>query len=176
MSAAALQHEDVSMSCGILQRLNQTGAITIAQLADEWGIEPHSAYPYLTDREMRYGQTRSLYRHARDRRIQEAIHNDLMQGTGWSAVYIEADLDFDGDGDVDVDDVLGHAIGALDDLATYLKQVQQSGRDWDMAYLAQLKQRVLHGIVASERCAGHIAAMQSGHRRKARPVSIGGGR
>jgi hypothetical protein len=171
MFSDSLHDEDTPVSVGLLQRVQSEGAVTIRGLADMWSIEPHSVYPYLTNREMRYGQMRTLYRRARDRRIQEAFHADLMQGTGWTAVFIDADLDFDGDGDVDTDDVMAHAIDALGKLAKYLETLRATNKP-DMALLGQLTQRVIQGVVTSERCAQHIADAHS-RRRQAHPLNAG---
>jgi len=173
MFQTSSQIGDVPVSAGLLQSLAQAGAVTIHGLADAWNMQPHSIYPYLTDRDMRYGQMRTLYRRARDPRIQAAFHADLMAGTGWTAIFIDAELDIDGDGDVDSDDVLTHAIDALRNLSDFLVQVQASDGCPNLAALAHLKQRVLQGVVTAERCAQQIADAHDNRRgrRKARPIN-----
>lgn len=172
MFSGSLHCEDTPVSAGIVQQLQQIGAVTIRGLADDWNIEPHSVYPYLTDRDMRYGQVRTLYRRAKDRRIQEAFHADLMQGTGWTAVYIDAELDIDGDGDVDTDDALGHAINGLEKYVSLLQEIRSSNRCPNLTELARLKAGVLQGVVTAERCAQHIADAH-GRRRQAHPLTAG---
>jgi len=173
MFDGTLQSEETPMSADVLQKLNQDGALTIDELGDLFNIRPHSAYPYLCEREMRYSQIRTLCRRANDPRIPAAFFNDLMAGTGWSAIYIEAELDFDGDGDVDTDDVLGHAIKALAHLSRYLSEVQHGG-DIDLRRLASLKQSVMQSVVTSQRAAAHMYESQTrdrSRRKKARPFS-----
>jgi hypothetical protein len=130
-------------------------------------MQAHSIYPYLTDRDMRYGQVRTLYRRAKDPRIQEAFHADLMQGTGWTAIYIDTELDIDGDGDVDTDDAIGHAIKGLQKFAAFLEEVRGSNRCPNLTELAKLKAGVLQGVVTAERCACAIAENRC-KRRKAK--------
>jgi hypothetical protein len=170
MFDGTLQLEETPMSADVLQRLNQDGVLTIDAMADLFNIQPHSAYPYLMDREMRYSHLRTLCRRSCDARVAGAFYSDLMAGTGWSAIYIEADLDIDGDGDVDTDDVLGHAIKALGHLSHYLSEVQ-GGAEIDLRRLASLKQRVMQGVVTSQRAAAHIYHTKTRGRRKARPFS-----
>lgn len=162
---------DAPMTCELLRNLVDAGTLTVAEIADRWNIEKHSVYPYLTDREMRAGQLRTLFRTARDPRIQSEICNYLMAGTGWTPVYIDAELDIDGDGDVDGDDAIAHAIGALNDLAQFLSQVQAGGQCPDVAQLSKLKAGVFQGVVSADRCVHRIAEIKA-RRRKARPVSI----
>jgi len=168
MFDGTLPSEETPMSADVLQRLNQDGVLTIDTMADLFNIQPHSAYPYLVDREMRYGHVRTLCRRSKDPRIPAAIYNDLTTGTGFTVVYIDAPLDVDGDGDVDTDDVLGHAISALGHLSNYLAQVQRGG-DFDLRRLASLKQRVMQGVVNSQRAATHIYQTRT-RRKKARPL------
>ncbi len=172
MLDGTLQYEDTPMSADVLQKLIQGGALTVDDLADLMNIQSHSAYPYLSEREMRYSHLRTLCRRSSDARIPGAFYGDLMAGTGWAAVYIEADLDLDGDGDVDTDDVLAAGIESLCALTAYLRKVQ-SGKDTGKQTLSDLKQRVLQGIVTSERAAAHIEAHKPKRRRCRRPLASG---
>lgn len=73
----------------------------------------------------------------------------------------------------------GHAIQSLNDMAAYLTALQ-SDRYPDLEVLAAHTQRVIQGIVTSERCAAHITEASNGNtrgrgRKKARPFSHAGG-
>lgn len=160
-----------SMSAERLWDMNHDGTWTVKQTACLLHLSLSAAYHYYNQRELTFSQLRQFIHYAPPD-VAMRLCNALFGGSRIKPLCIDDALDFDGDGDVDTDDVLGHAIDALDQCSEYLKAVRGSGAP-DMARFSDLTERGIRSLVASERCARMIADMnlRRGGRKKARPVS-----
>jgi hypothetical protein len=111
------------MLCNVLRQLNKSGVLPIDTLGDILSIA--DPYPYLSHRDMRYSQVRTLFRASGKEEVQLQILQNLVQGTGWICAHVEADADINGDGAVDTSDLLDGGIKANDELARLLTMTRE---------------------------------------------------
>jgi hypothetical protein len=152
--------------------MNHESVWSVKQTASLLHLSLTGAYRYYGKRELTYSHIRQFVHYAPPD-VAMRLLNGIFAGSRIKPIYINTKMDFDGDGDVDTDDVLGHAIDALDKLTTYLRTVQASGKP-DMELLGGLISRGIQSLVTSERCAQTIADMnvKRGGRRKAKAVRV----
>ncbi len=167
--------------CEILQRLNASGALTTAALADVLNLSMSGAYPYLTNRDADYAQVRTLVRRSGNQRLQEAILVDLTRGTGWVVAHIPPSLDVNGDGDIDMHDVVSKSVDGLAQTGTFvrdaLKSTTRDITDSDFLWLREHAQAMVQHAATIQQIVDHLAeqhASRPSARKPARPAQTGG--
>lgn len=159
-----------------LQRLNDEGALTVAQMAEILDLSPSTVYAHLSGASrLRADQLRTLIRGARRPDVALALLSYVTSGTPIVATYIDADADVDGDGDVDTDDAVQAAIQAADDLVQTLKLLTGPGEVSDVyaEHVNALCTEVIQRVSVVPRVVDVVLTAQ-GKRRKCRPLSTKG--
>jgi hypothetical protein len=163
-----------------VRQLHESGALPLPMLRRLLGLEQSSIYKYTSESpgtSLRYEQIQAIFLHADLVEAQRAVLGDFTAGTGWSCVYIDADLDIDGDGDINTDDALASSITALEELTAFMRLVQARRPDaQEVAAIEAASSRAIQAIVVAKRVIAWIDAQRT-KRRKARPLSaVAGGR
>lgn len=127
MDRSAIQethtHGDLPLSADLLQRLNTSGELPVTEIADLLGISQSSAYRYLNETELRFGQLRQLLRFCRSDGARVALVHAVISGTPLVVTPVNPNLDLNGDGEVDTKDALAGTSKLLTDLASLLNHV-----------------------------------------------------
>lgn len=156
--------EDTPVSATILQRCIQDRSTDLPELADLLNLAPHSVYPYLNDRPLRWEQFRAIFRRCTDPRVRRAFLGDLLPGLGIIATEVDAPMDVDGDGDVDTDDALQSALDAAASASASARSVFDSAASRapliapaDLAGLNDLLGEVITQAVMARRILNYLA-------------------
>lgn len=162
---------EMPMSADLLQRCVADGSLTVHEIADLLNRSQSCAYDYLGRTELRYGQARTLFRHADSDGIREAILQDLLPGTGYIAQRIDASLDVDGDGDVDLDDAIAAGIAAVSKAAESLRQLHAASADQRVkADQAQAMLTTLHSLLGQVATTANVVRYLRDLEAKRRPA------
>jgi len=156
----------------LLQRLHESGKLTVGEIANCWMIESGSVYPYFQGRWPTVDRLIDLVRYCRrsgKTDVALELGAMLFHGCGMMLTPIDADADVNGDGVVDERDVLrqvqhhceafgrftADALHAIDD-----HRVTENERDLGDAQIDQL-----HVDLETTRAVFHAAAARNARRR-----------
>jgi len=174
-AGATSKSGDLPMIALTLQRLVQSGQLTIEEIARAWHLAPASVYAYLNgDRLPTIDRVCDLL----DRgnvQVQEAlIHEVLRYAPNWVATRVEPEGNPAGDGDVDLDDLVAQAIEVCDRGVTSLKSVHGAAADRrltasEIDVLCERAGQVIHALVVYQQS---LAAFRRVHTRKPASQSL----
>ena len=165
--------------CETLRILHEAGRLPVTRVADLLNIATSTAYD-LFNRDLRYGQFRTLFRQSRDSEVQAQLLANLLGGTSWVATHLATDLDVNGDGDVDINDVLSAGIDGMAEFSRYLQDLRTAlatghPDDRTVAEIEQRHTEVMTQLAAIGQIAHHIREQQSRRRKAHAPRMVGGG-